>query len=132
MNSRKKRYLEREINNQLYRNLSKEGITLEHLDPTRLKNWPFITYPAKDDDYINLLPPSYRDPFGKPATVDQSQKPAPPPQKRPNLRESLALEWQPPSLPAESVSPKKASRVINLLPLLITIASALVAGSLLF
>ncbi len=63
MTKRKKRNLEREINSRLYNNLAREGIELRHLDPTRLGNWPLFEYQESDSDYINLLPPSYRNPF---------------------------------------------------------------------
>ncbi len=63
MNKRRKRNLEREINSRLYHNLAREGVELRHLDPTRLGNWPLFEYHETDSDYINLLPPSYRNPF---------------------------------------------------------------------
>lgn len=63
MTKRRKRTLEKEINSRLYNNLAREGVELRHLDPTRLGNWPLFEYQESDSDYINLLPPSYRNPF---------------------------------------------------------------------
>ena len=68
MTKRKQRYLTREINNRLYKNLTREGIQMDHLDPTKLENWPLIQYQDDEADYINLLPPSYRNPFPQSGT----------------------------------------------------------------
>ncbi len=90
MTKRKKRSLERDINILLYKNLTREGISMDHLDPSRLRDWPLHNYSGHDEDYVNLLPPSYRDPFT--AEIQKPKKTANT-RKAMNLRESLSTEW---------------------------------------
>lgn len=131
MNAQKKRSLEREINNRLYRNLTREGIRMDHLDPTKEQNWPLLHYPKNKADYINLLPPSYRNPFQgqehkektrtdtQPLLVTQHKKNA-----GLDFKQSLAAEWSITDKPKPSTNRLHTS-AMNVVPLLVTVAGIL-------
>ena len=91
MTNKKQRSLEREINNLLYRNLTREGITMDHIDPSRLKDWPLHSYPENEGDYVNLLPPSYREPFAPSPKKTKRRKREK--KQSQGLRESMSSEW---------------------------------------
>lgn len=132
MTNQKKRSLEREINARLYRTMTREGISMDHLDPTQLANWPLLEQQsANKGDYVNLLPPSYRHPFQQP----KNTTPAFRKKKRSRVsaqtrafRHSLAREWAISNEPAPAEAPAKEQPVTSIL--LITIAGLLMAASL--
>ncbi len=131
MNARKKKSLEQEINSRLYRNLTREGIRMDHLDPTKEQNWPLLHYPKNKADYVNLLPPSYRNPFQdqqnkEDKRVDTQPLSATTQRKSKGLdfKQSLADEWSITEKPKQTTSRLRTS-AINMVPLCVTIAGIL-------
>ncbi len=131
MNVQNKRSLEREINSRLYRNLTREGIRMDHLDPTKAQNWPLLPYPKNKADYINLLPPSYRNPFqhhgsGVEKRTDIKSIPATHHRKNKGLdfKQSLAAEWSITDKPRPNKN-KLHTATIDSVPLFITLAGIL-------
>ena len=131
MTNKKQRTIEREINARLYRNLTREGIPMDHLDPTHLADWPLIEYPTNKADYVNLLPPSYRNPFRQTINAAQSTQQQyadyTPAQAR-EFREALANEWANTQEPEVATLPEPERSRVSIL--LITIAGLLMAASL--
>ncbi len=131
MTNKKQRTIEREINARLYRNLTREGIPMDHLDPTHLADWPLIEYPSNKADYVNLLPPSYRNPFSQTvSTATATRKPRTSNTEAPAqaFKESLANEWSITNKPEIATLPEPEKTDASLL--LITIAGILMAVSL--
>ncbi len=131
MTNQKKRFLEHEINAKLYRNMTREGIPMDHLDPTHFANWPLLEHQANKGDYVNLLPPSYRNPFHQSVsavtqlrrrTNDEASVQAQ------DFKDSLANEWSITNEP-EAVVVQETPRSKGSI-LLITIAGILMAASL--
>ncbi|MEM8486010.1 MAG: hypothetical protein AAF564_10705 [Bacteroidota bacterium] len=132
MTNQKKRSLEHEINARLYRNLTREGIPMDHLDPTHLASWPLLEHQsANKGDYVNLLPPSYRNPFQQEiSAVTQQRRQA---DKKSaaqgqDFRTHLASEWSISDEPEIVVAEEPQRSGVSLL--LITIAGLLMAASL--
>lgn len=142
MTKRKKRNIEKEINRRLYNNLAKEGIELKHLDPTRLNDWPLFDYQENESDYINLLPPSYRNPFSPSdssipsstaATSSPNHKPPEPASDTRPRQAGPAIDAAHPEACSNDIknageSAPDADTHLRLLPLLIVLASLLITG----